>query len=169
MKNEKGYGSCIRQVVTDTHKLCPKCDLTKPHSEFHKCKPNIQGKGLAYWCKLCACANGRKNHARRMKEDPEYQQYSKNKHKQQAWGLSLEEYDSLWKAQKVCSICSIELVGGHQTHLDHNHSTGKIREFLCTNCNRGLGHFQDSPELLEKGIKYLLKHSNNVAVTKEDS
>lgn len=39
--------------------------------------------------------------------------------------------------------------------VDHCHSTGIIRGFLCRNCNLGLGNFFDYPELLFSAIQYL--------------
>ena len=33
--------------------------------------------------------------------------------------------------------------------------TNKIRGLLCSNCNRGLGHFKDNIDILKSAIKYL--------------
>jgi uncharacterized protein YbaR (Trm112 family) len=64
-----------------------------------------------------------------------------------------------------CFICDSEgfLIGknNHTEKLavDHDHKTGKVRKLLCHNCNRALGLFQDSPELLKKAAKYVEEHS----------
>ena len=50
---------------------------------------------------------------------------------------------------KICRICGA---------VDHNHTTGQVRELLCENCNRGLGIFKDDPNLLHSAINYLQKH-----------
>jgi hypothetical protein len=42
-------------------------------------------------------------------------------------------------------------------HVDHDHKTGLIRGLLCTQCNPGIGYFQDSIERLQLAIKYLEK------------
>lgn len=174
MRNKKGqFTSGERKVnqfgytlyFTETEKECRKCNKIKVHSDFHKETTNKYG--LAYWCKECACANGRMHHARRMIEDPLYAKQSATRYRKQQYELTSEEYDNLWKEQKYCSICKVELLGRHQTHLDHDHKTGKLRDFLCTNCNRGLGHFQDSILNLQKAIEYLHKHNSNVAAIKE--
>lgn len=80
------------------------------------------------------------------------------------FGITLEEYEALLIAQNgVCAIC-----GGKETTkdkdgaprrmpVDHCHTTGRIRGLLCTQCNRGLGMFSDSPERLRAAASYLEK------------
>ena len=83
----------------------------------------------------------------------------------------MQEYEDKLASQKFeCAICKVKLpTSGPITHLDHDHKTGLLRDFLCTNCNRGLGHFQDSPELLRLAAQYLDTHNDSVVVVKEDS
>ena len=40
-------------------------------------------------------------------------------------------------------------------HVDHNHTTGKVRALLCHHCNTALGGFRDSPALLRAAATYL--------------
>lgn len=40
----------------------------------------------------------------------------------------------------VCKICSNEY--GDDLHLDHCHSTGKFRAFLCAGCNNAVGQYE---------------------------
>ncbi len=98
-----------------------------------------------------------------MKEDPQYKEekrisYIKNRH-----GISAEEYEAMLVVQEYsCAICKVKLLSrGHGTHLDHSHKTGKLRAMLCTNCNRGLGHFQDNTEFLKVAIDYLNSHNED--------
>ena len=140
-------------LITETHKECRKCKALKVHSDFHRDTSNKYG--LAYWCKECVSINSRFHHAKRRRESPEYSEQKRNQHYQTKYGFSSERYDSMWVNQKVCAICKTPLLGGFQTHLDHSHVTGKLRKFLCTNCNRGLGHFKENPKILSFAIQYL--------------
>ena len=42
--------------------------------------------------------------------------------------------------------------------LDHNHSNGTFRSWICNNCNMGLGKFNDNEETVKEALKYLKKH-----------
>lgn len=75
---------------------------------------------------------------------------------QKTWGMERAEYEAL--LARGCAICGCSQ-DDRTIHLDHDHSTGKIREPLCTSCNTGLGLLRDDPELLEAAIAYLRKHS----------
>lgn len=123
----------------------------------------------SYYCQECAKFSARKLHKAK-ENDREYQRSKRSGWIKRAHGITLQEYEEkLAKQNNACAICDVQLVArGHLTHLDHDHKTGVLRQFLCTNCNRGLGHFQDSIELLEKASKYLRAHSVNVTDTKED-
>lgn len=43
-------------------------------------------------------------------------------------------------------------------HLDHEHTTGHFRGWLCGRCNRVAGHINDSPEIAMALALYLEKH-----------
>lgn len=139
-------------------KFCTKCNLDKEEIEFHKCITHKDG--LAYWCKVCASKNTRAHHNRN-KENTEYRRKRRDTWMKKTHGISLHEYENKLKEQGlICMICNTELpVFGSSTHLDHDHTTGKLRDFLCTNCNRGLGHFKDSEGLLLLAAEYLRKHN----------
>jgi Recombination endonuclease VII len=148
--------------VTDSTKQCSLCKEIKLHTEFHKDKKNLHGKGLAYYCKKCANEKARE-HAVRHSATVEYKEKKKRNYIKNRFNISLEEYQQKLVAQdSSCSICKIELPSsGYFTHLDHNHTTGRIRAFLCTNCNRGLGHFKENILFLENARKYLISHTDD--------
>lgn len=73
------------------------------------------------------------------------------------YGIMEFDYDLIAEQQgNVCAICG-KPPTSKRLDLDHCHTTSKIRGLLCNNCNRGLGHFKDSLELLEKAKQYLAK------------
>lgn len=74
------------------------------------------------------------------------------------FGISVEEYDSSKGRATACSICS-EAFDSQGPQLDHCHTTGKVRDWLCARCNRGIGMFDDSVEKLKQAINYLEKHA----------
>ena len=44
--------------------------------------------------------------------------------------------------------------------IDHSHSSGDFRGWLCHLCNRALGCFKDDTDILKRAIKYLEGGSN---------
>jgi hypothetical protein len=101
-------------------------------------------------------AANREEHNRRARE---YQWANKEKIEARRvtklYGLSSDAFSELKIRQgNKCAICSntAPLV------VDHNHKTGRVRALLCQLCNRGLGHFRDSPELLGNAAGYLNRH-----------
>ena len=73
------------------------------------------------------------------------------------FGIAIEEKILLFAKQgNKCAICGCtENNVGRDWDIDHCHKTGKIRGILCSNCNRGLGLFQDNLENLRQACKYL--------------
>ncbi len=77
------------------------------------------------------------------------------------YGITKADHDLLYEEQGgVCKICKKEGFLSSAKHkkklaVDHDHETGRVRGLLCHNCNRGLGLFQDDPEILKNAIEYL--------------
>lgn len=72
------------------------------------------------------------------------------------FGITLDEYEKMIEEQRgVCAICRTADPTGRALAVDHCHSTGRVRGLLCGTCNRGLGMFKDSPDLLENAKSYL--------------
>ena len=115
-------------------KQCTKCKEFKPFTEFYKHKSTKDGYHT--YCKPCYC-----------------QGTLAAKHKDR-YGLTTEQIKEMKK--EGCALCGTT----KNLHVDHNHNTGEVRGILCTNCNRGIGHLQDSPDLLRKAIAYLESKGN---------
>lgn len=56
---------------------------------------------------------------------------------------------------KNCQLCDKAFNKRQDLHIDHCHSSGKIRGVLCRTCNVSLGGLGDTVESLNKAIKYL--------------
>ena len=81
------------------------------------------------------------------------------------YSITTEEYNSkLYEQNGQCAICGSETTGHRmQSNLlvDHDHKTGKIRGLLCSKCNRGLGQFDDDPELMMSAIRYIQQYAED--------
>ncbi len=79
------------------------------------------------------------------------------------YGITLDRYMEMYDEQGgKCAICEKEGTSyskgnGRTTTLvvDHCHKELRNRKLLCSDCNKGLGSFKDSAELLGRAIKYL--------------
>lgn len=71
------------------------------------------------------------------------------------YGINKNDFDKLLSDQNnVCAICEEES-DYNSLNVDHDHLTGRVRGLLCGNCNKGIGLFKDSSDLLIKASKYL--------------
>lgn len=79
------------------------------------------------------------------------------------FGLSVEEFDSMLQNQNgTCAICHTpEPTGVGNWHVDHCHTTGRIRGLLCSKCNHVLGLVNDDRSTLLSAINYLDKANEN--------
>lgn len=162
-------------------RTCNRCKTLKPLSDFGADASGPQG--INRKCKLCNRAfqaarkvekkaydqRYREIHSERLKAsdrarhaaDPESARLYKLK---KTFGLSSEDEQRILKDQnQVCAVClqpEWVVVRGKIKHLavDHNHHTGKVRGFLCNNCNRALGMLDENENTLTNLIAYLQKH-----------
>ena len=152
-------------------KVCSRCLLEKPISKFGTQYKN----GKTYRRGVCtACRSLKQYHDDTGKPHvvERRKQRDSDKYYKQRFGLTKVEwqeiYDKKFEAQQGrCAICGTDVLPemGHPSGettkrfcLDHNHTTGAIRDLLCTHCNWGLGQFFDNPELLTKAAEYLIRH-----------
>lgn len=114
-------------------------------------------------CRACVAIRGkawalsnpekrRENCRRALRNKPKGNYYLKK------YGLTPEMYaQQAEKQNNRCAICNEE-EKGKRLSVDHDHSTKKVRELLCSRCNTSIGKFSDDPELLRKAAEYLEKH-----------
>lgn len=146
-----------------TSKTCRRCEGTHSIKDFSVDRSKKDGRSI--YCFNCV----RKiNKTRRSKPEvkAKRQKTRRDQIANRAWrlktryGMTLQQFDSLFEAQgKCCAICKSDKSDSKNFVVDHSHQTGKIRGILCSYCNRALGMFRDSPELLSKAIKYLREES----------
>ena len=118
----------------------------------------------------------RNNAARRAKyaADPEYAARmraaasarspisKRNGRLKSTYGITQVDYERMLADQgSSCAICAAkhEETRGKILHVDHCHTTGKVRQLLCTACNTALGKFRDDVERLRSAIAYLERHA----------
>lgn len=133
-----GLHSVVSRKIHNGYAICTSCKQNLPLERF-------QGRAIASKFLCDVCSRGYL-HIHQIKKR----------------GCSIETYETLAKKQDgCCAICNktfghISCLGAEaKLAVDHNHETKKVRGLLCGKCNRGLGWFNDSVELLQAAINYL--------------
>lgn len=135
----------------DGLKYCPGCDSVLPVDNFYEDAHRYDRRAAI--CRECSRKRGREYYPR---------SNWRGKYLLRVYGITETEYDSLFTAQNgVCKICGNPQQPRKRScgllAVDHDHTTGAIRGLLCDKCNRGLGHFDDSPDLLARAIEYVTR------------
>jgi RNase P subunit RPR2 len=68
------------------------------------------------------------------------------------WAETKPEYEPF-----QCPICQKITIPNltSKVVLDHDHSNGRVRGWICDSCNTGIGRFKDNISLLERAIIFL--------------
>lgn len=182
-------------ILTTGYKKCPRCSHVKPDTaEFFARRLN--GTSVAR-CLVCSANLKAKQtdadrqyfrdhakayyHAHKAERIAKAREWEKAHHAhcrerhlnpqtKYIHGITRAQYDARLAAQNHrCAICRSDDSGGSgQFHLDHDHTTGALRGFLCSRCNQGLGRFRDDPTLFEAAVAYLLRHRAEPVVIPPD-
>jgi protein-arginine kinase activator protein McsA len=135
-------------------KQCSKCNTVRDYFEFYK---DSQSKdGYAYSCKPC-----RKEYEIQYSKTDKYKEKIRRiRWKEAGIDITFEQYQEMLKEQNsCCAVCGTNVNQFNKGMcVDHNHTTGKVRGLLCTDCNRGIGSLKDNKELLQKALDYLNKY-----------
>lgn len=162
-------------------KQCSRCDTVKPVDEFSAM--SSAGDGLQPACRACSRSYSKAYHADPEKREdylakkrlryeanaeeirakaresyranPERFALASRRHlMKKKYGLTLEDFDRMVADQdSKCAICRSVFDG--RPHVDHCHSTGGMRELLCSRCNLAIGQFEDDPDLLRSAAGYV--------------
>ena len=126
--------------------LCPTCGKGPPLPDYAFCEACREAQKEAHY----------KFGRRRYPHDPD-----KERRRQIRRNYRLTHEEAAYWDQKartgVCAICG----AGGTLMIDHDHSTGEVRDVLCRACNFALGFLKDSVELLDKARAYLLLHGGS--------
>lgn len=98
-----------------------------------------------------------KEYAKRKRQEncPKFKRTERNQNLKRFYGITIEDFELMLNNQNgVCKICSSDN-GGNTLHVDHCHSTGKVRGLLCGKCNTAIGLMNDDIDVLLSAIKYL--------------
>jgi hypothetical protein len=127
-------------------------DLTPEDHKAHKKELRDKSKDRYNKAKREWRKNNKEKNAIQMKKDSLKRMY----------GLSLEKLDEMIVSQEnKCPICQQQFdERAHKYHVDHDHTTGRVRAVLCVQCNLGLGRFCDNTDSLKRAIDYINFHSN---------
>ena len=131
-------------------KICRKCKKQKSTTDFYK--RSASNDGLQNCCKSCSSAASKIRYNDRSEEDKKIileskRIWNKNNRKRLSekelewkYGLSSSEYQDLVKSQGgLCAICKTDTL---KLHVDHCHTTGKVRGLLCSGCNTAVGFYE---------------------------
>lgn len=137
-RRQAARGKVVKEKVEvpEGWKLCRQCGEVKPHSDWHK--NATASDGLSTRCKACRAIQGRAGHLKR------------------SYGMTEAERDEMIAAQGgVCLIC----LKAPAVHVDHCHTTGRVRGVLCFNCNTAIGKLGDDPDAARRVVSYLEGHA----------
>ncbi|MEU4346463.1 endonuclease VII domain-containing protein [Streptomyces sp. NPDC023838] len=127
-------GKDVREKVDvlEGWKLCRQCGEVKPHSEWHR--NSTASDGLSTRCKACRKVQGRAGHLKRQ------------------YRITEDDRDQMIADQMgLCVIC----LSAPAVHVDHCHTTGRVRGVLCFNCNSAIGKLGDDPDTVRRAAAYL--------------
>lgn len=151
---------------------CSKCKRLKQTTDFYKDKRH--SNGLNSQCKLCSNKGTQDHYKQNKLWFSAYAKDWRSKNRVRANELSRESFrrrstklwNKLFAIQKgKCPIykrpldITLNKRNRRRSHIDHNHSTGRIRGLLCMNCNFLLGAAREDAKVLENARQYLKKHA----------
>lgn len=91
---------------------------------------------------------------------------NRNKHYKKRYGITVEEYEAMSERQNhLCAICGLPETKKRRDGtasilaVDHDHTTGKVRELLCVGCNHMLGNIENRNVSLDAIAAYIKRHT----------
>lgn len=140
-------------------KLCIHCNTSKPLEQMSKAPTSKDG--YRSMCKDCFNAYYRKRREEKHEQVRAYElKFHRERRLRVTFGITESDYAAMLAAQSgACAICKAKQRGGRRLAVDHCHTTGMVRALLCDLCNKGIGMFRDSPDLLRRAMEYCQGHT----------
>lgn len=141
---------------------CPTCGSNSPLKDI----PPSKRKATSYYCKSCRKDIRKKQYWNNVNKEREYAKKTQFERRLNlVYGLTVDSYEELKETQNnKCAICDAEGTLEKRLVIDHDHTTGNVRQLLCDSCNRGIGLLGDDAHRLQKAADYLRKHSVQISL-----
>ncbi len=146
-KVDQPCGRCGGGKDGHKHNWCRPC-LNTYYRERRKARPDVAKQQYA------------NNRAWQARNPDSWKRIKRNSNLKREFGITIEQYETMLESQgNVCAICSDPI--GSRGGVDHNHSTGKVRDVLCQFCNIAIGNLRDDPHRAEAVAAYLRRHEED--------
>ena len=130
-------------------KKCNICHKILPLTRFSK--SSIKKSGYRGDCKSCQQITKRK-----WSNTNYHRDYEKNRKLISTYGITLKDFRQKLECQEYkCEICKCTIADDKHTHVDHCHTTGKVRGLLCSKCNHAMGLVNENTTTLHNMINYI--------------
>lgn len=152
---------------------CTLCDTLKPDKQFGFRRTVLaSGEVKLVQKTFCLeCDAGRSKRYRdthqskvRAMDAERYAHGSKREgHLRRKYGMTSAEFEAMAvKQHGKCKVCREPPSAGrwsrkYRLHVDHDHTSGRVRGLVCYRCNMAIGFLRDSPKLARSVAKYLEK------------
>lgn len=143
-------------------RYCKHCKGTKDSSHFYKIQ--LKSGSNYYRCKqhhakYVKSWKNKQGESFLKKERFRYKKLSKRQKSDRflgkTYGITSLQKEQMLQDQNYRCLIGLEKLTYKTAHVDHCHTTGRIRGLLCNKCNVGLGMFGDRPDTLKRAVKYL--------------
>jgi hypothetical protein len=141
---------------TNPAKVCTRCETEQPISSFRSRGGSMKHLTKSQ-CNACLYEQHRdwiKRNLDRVASYREKDPWTLAKRCKRR-GISPEDLVIKYELQDCkCAICKSD-ISLLDSAIDHNHKTMEFRGVLCKTCNRALGLFRDSTDILSNAVNYL--------------
>lgn len=141
-----------------TAKPCTQCKQTLPLDAFSYDKRMKLGRTSQ--CRECSRQWHKARPGYVQKKNAEWRRknptYSLDWARRTKLGVTPDDVARMMTSQHgKCAGCTRSFGAELREHVDHCHTTGRVRGLLCRRCNVSLGHFDDDPTILRRLADYL--------------